>query len=89
MNQPFDRDARMGCLWYTIIGLCAGWLAGQLTRGRGFGLPTNLIVGIIGAIVGGYLFGLFGLQSRSKLGNLVMATVGALVLLAILRILKR
>jgi uncharacterized membrane protein YeaQ/YmgE (transglycosylase-associated protein family) len=49
----------MDIVWFLIIGLIAGWLAGQLMRGRGFGLIGNLIIGVLGAIIGGYLFGQF------------------------------
>ncbi len=71
----------MNIIWFLLIGLCAGWLAGVLTKGRGFGIAGNLIIGVIGAILGGFLFGLLGLKSYSLLGSLVMATVGAVVLL--------
>lgn len=75
----------MEFLWFLLIGLCAGWLAGQLTRGGGFGLAGDLVVGVIGAILGGFLFGLVGLAAVGLLGRLVVATVGAIVLLAIVR----
>ena len=48
----------MNFLWFSIIGAVAGWLAGQIIRGRGFGLIGNLIVGVIGALLGGILFDL-------------------------------
>ncbi len=75
-------------LWFLIIGAIAGWLAGKLTRGQGFGLVPNLIIGIIGALVGGLLFGLLGLSADSTIGELVTATVGAIVLLFVLRKIK-
>jgi len=78
----------MGFLYFLIIGAVAGWLAGQLTRGHGFGLLGDVVVGIIGAMVGGFLFGLIGLRSFSLIGSLVTATVGAAVLLYVVRLLK-
>ena len=75
----------MTLVYLILIGLCAGWLAGRLTKGRGFGLAGNLIVGVVGSLVGGFLFGLLGLHSTSLLGELIVATVGSVVLLAILR----
>jgi len=78
----------MGFLYFLIIGAVAGWLAGQLTRGHGFGLLGDVVVGIIGAMVGGFLFGLIGLRSFSLIGSLVTATVGAVVLLYVVRLLK-
>lgn len=71
--------------WFLLIGLAAGWLAGKLTKGGGFGLLGNLIVGVIGAVLGGFLFGLIGLRSTSLLGALITATAGSVALLFALR----
>ncbi len=79
----------MEFLWFLLIGLCAGWLAGMLYKGGGFGIVGNLIVGVIGAILGGFLFRLIGLQSYTLLGSLVTATVGAVVLLFLLQLVAR
>jgi len=65
-----------GLLIFIVIGAVAGWLAGILMKGRGFGLAGNIIIGIIGAIAGGLLFGLLGL-----IGSIVTAIVGAAALL--------
>jgi uncharacterized membrane protein YeaQ/YmgE (transglycosylase-associated protein family) len=72
-------------VWFLIVGAVAGWLAGQLTKGRGFGLAGNLAVGIIGAVVGGVIFRLIGLSAYGTCGSLIMATLGALVLLFALK----
>lgn len=79
----------MEFLWFLLTGLCAGWLAGVLYKGRGFGVVGNLIVGAIGAILGGFLFRLLGLQSFTLLGSLITATVGAVVLLAAIQAIAR
>jgi uncharacterized membrane protein YeaQ/YmgE (transglycosylase-associated protein family) len=79
----------MELVWFLLIGLLAGWLAGQIMKGGGFGLLGDLVVGVIGALVGGWLFGLFGISAGGLLGALVTATVGAIVLLAILRLVRR
>lgn len=73
-------------IWFLLIGIAAGWLAGQFAKGRGFGLIGNLIIGVIGAVLGGYLFKLIGMSSSSLLGDLLMATGGAIVLLILLSI---
>lgn len=73
----------MDIVWFLLIGLCAGWLAGVLAKGRGFGVAGNLIIGVIGAILGGFVFRLLGLTSVSLLGSLVTATAGALLLLVL------
>jgi uncharacterized membrane protein YeaQ/YmgE (transglycosylase-associated protein family) len=79
----------MEFLWFILIGLCAGWLAGQFMKGSGYGLVGNLIVGVIGAILGGFIFRLLGLAATSMLGSLITATIGAVVLLALLRLVKK
>ena len=76
-------------VWFLLIGLAAGWLAGQIVKGGGFGVVGDVVVGVIGAILGGFLFGLLGLSATGLLGSLVTATVGAVALIAILRLIKR
>jgi uncharacterized membrane protein YeaQ/YmgE (transglycosylase-associated protein family) len=56
-------DEFMDLLWFLLIGLAAGWLAGQLTKGGGFGLVGDLIVGVIGALLGGLLFRLLQIEA--------------------------
>ncbi|MDY0165579.1 MAG: GlsB/YeaQ/YmgE family stress response membrane protein [Thermoguttaceae bacterium] len=72
-------------IYFLLIGLAAGWLAGQFMKGRGFGLVGNLVVGVIGAVLGGFLFRLVGLAATGLLGSLICATVGAIVLLFLLQ----
>ncbi len=74
----------MTILWFIIIGIVAGWIAGELTKGSGFGLLGNLVVGVIGAILGGMVFDLLNVSAGGLLGRLVMSVIGALVLLFIL-----
>lgn len=79
----------MNFIWYVLIGLCAGWLAGQLVKGGGFGIVGDIVVGVIGAVLGGYLFSLFGVSTGGGLiGSLVVATIGAIVLLFGIRLVK-
>jgi uncharacterized membrane protein YeaQ/YmgE (transglycosylase-associated protein family) len=79
----------MNFIWYVLIGLCAGWLAGQLVKGGGFGIVGDIVVGVIGALLGGYLFSLFGVSTGGGLlGSLIVATIGAIVLLFGIRLVK-
>lgn len=66
---------------WLIIGAVAGWIAGNLMQGGGFGLLGNIVVGIVGAFLGGFIFDFFGIAAGGILGSLVLATVGAVVLL--------
>ncbi|MFQ6114293.1 MAG: GlsB/YeaQ/YmgE family stress response membrane protein [bacterium] len=79
----------MNIVLFLIIGLVAGWLAGQIMKGRGFGLVGNLIVGVIGALIGGFLFGLLGITAYGLIGSLVAALVGAIILLWIVGLVKK
>ena len=58
----------MNLVWFLLIGLVAGWLAGQVMKGGGYGLLGDLILGVIGALVGGYLFGLLGITAGGLIG---------------------
>jgi len=76
-------------LWFLLIGIIAGWLAGNIMKGGGFGLIGDLVVGVVGSFIGGYLFGYLGLgNAYGTLGEIGMATVGAIVLLGILRLIR-
>jgi uncharacterized membrane protein YeaQ/YmgE (transglycosylase-associated protein family) len=80
----------MNVLWFLLVGVIAGWLAGVLVKGGGFGLIGDLVVGIIGALIGGLFFsGLAGFAGGGMLGSILVATLGAVLLLVVLRVLKR
>ena len=81
-----------GTIIFVIVGGAAGWLAGRIVKGRGPNLVTSLIVGVVGAVVGGFLFerlgvGLVGVPPL--VGSFVAALVGSLLLIALLRFVKR
>ena len=75
-------------LWFLIIGIIAGWLAGKIVKGGGFGLIGDLIVGVIGSFIGGYLFNFLGLSTYGTIGGIITATIGAVLLLWIIRLFK-
>ena len=79
----------MEFLWFILIGIAAGWLAGQIMKGGGYGLVGDLIVGVIGALLGGWLFGLAGIAAGGLIGQLVVATIGAIVLILLLRLITK
>lgn len=80
----------MNFIWFLIIGLVAGWLAGTLVKGGGFGLVGDLVVGVVGAFLGGFLFSSLGVSSGGGLiGSIIVATIGAVVLLLLVRLIKR
>ena len=80
----------MEFLWFILIGLTAGWLAGQLMKGGGFGVVGDIVVGVIGALLGGFLFRTLGMSTGGGLlGSLLVAVIGAVVLLFLLRLIKK
>ena len=76
-------------IWFLLIGLIAGWLAGQLMRGGGYGVVGDMIVGVIGALLGGWLFGLLGIGGGGLIWSLITAFVGAVILIFLLRLIRR
>ncbi len=79
----------MGLIMFLIIGAVAGWLAGNLMKGGGFGVVGNIAVGVIGAFLGGFLFSFLGISTSGILGSLIMATIGAVVLLFVVGLIKK
>ena len=77
-----------GLLIWIVIGAIAGWLAGQIMKGSGFGLVGDIIVGMIGAVIGGWLLGSV-IVIGGLLGSIVLATLGAVILLFVLRLIRR
>ncbi len=75
-----------GFISWIIIGLIAGWLAGTVSRGRGFGCLANVILGLIGAVIGGWIFQRLNIAAFGFFGSLAAATVGAVLLVAIARL---
>jgi uncharacterized membrane protein YeaQ/YmgE (transglycosylase-associated protein family) len=80
----------MSLLWFLIVGIVAGWLAGVLVKGGGFGVIGDLVVGVVGAVLGGWLFSTLGASAGGGLvGSIIVATIGAVVLLFVVRLIKR
>jgi uncharacterized membrane protein YeaQ/YmgE (transglycosylase-associated protein family) len=78
----------MDLVWFLLIGAVVGWLAGLMVEGQGKGFLINMVVGILGAIVGGHLTGVLPSSVSGTLGRLGMAVLGAVVLLVIIRLLR-
>jgi len=76
-----------GLIAWLVVGLIAGWLAGQFMRGGGYGLVGDIVLGIIGAFVGGFIFSFFvpG-ASVGLIGSIIVAFVGAVILIALARV---
>jgi uncharacterized membrane protein YeaQ/YmgE (transglycosylase-associated protein family) len=80
----------MGFLAWIVVGLIAGWLAGQVMKGGGYGILVDIILGILGGFLGGWIFGLLGIwPGGGMIGSIIVAFVGAVILVGITRLLKR
>jgi uncharacterized membrane protein YeaQ/YmgE (transglycosylase-associated protein family) len=76
-------------VWFLLVGLVAGWLAGKLTKGSGYGVVGDIVIGVLGAFVGGFLFRLVGISAYGTIGSIIVATIGAIVLIWVARMLKK
>jgi uncharacterized membrane protein YeaQ/YmgE (transglycosylase-associated protein family) len=74
-----------GVVMWLVVGLIAGWLAGMVMKGGGYGVVVDMIVGLVGAVIGGYLFGLLDVGAYGFLGSVLVAFVGACILIAVVR----
>jgi uncharacterized membrane protein YeaQ/YmgE (transglycosylase-associated protein family) len=80
----------MEFIWFIIVGLVAGWLAGVIVKGGGFGVIGDIVVGIVGALIGGWLFSSMGVSAGGGLlGAIIVALIGAIILIFVLRLIKR
>ncbi|MFQ5603634.1 MAG: GlsB/YeaQ/YmgE family stress response membrane protein [bacterium] len=81
----------MSILTWLIVGLIAGCLAGKVMRGKGYGVIGDIVVGLIGAVLGGWIFDTLNIEVKLRpiLGEIIVAFIGAVVLVAILRAVKK
>ena len=75
-----------GLLGWILIGLIAGWLAGKIARGQGYGCITDIILGLVGSILGGWIFTKLGIFGGGFLYSLAAATLGAVILVSIVHL---
>ena len=78
-----------GLIWTVIIGLIAGWLARKVMKGRGYGVLMDIVLGIVGGVIGRFVFGMLGLASWNVIGSIIVSFVGALILIWLVRQLKK
>ncbi|GHO59308.1 GlsB/YeaQ/YmgE family stress response membrane protein [Ktedonobacter robiniae] len=76
-------------VWWLLVGLIAGFLASVVMRGGGYGIVGDIVVGLIGAFIGGFLASLVGMGSSGFIGTIIIAFIGACVLIALLRLVSR
>jgi len=80
-----------GLIAWIIIGVIAGWLTGKLMKGSGFGFFMDMVVGLVGALIGGWISGMLGFGTAGQhgmIGSIIIATIGAVVLTLIVRLIS-
>jgi uncharacterized membrane protein YeaQ/YmgE (transglycosylase-associated protein family) len=76
-------------IYWIIVGLIAGWAAGKIMKGRGYGPVVDIVLGIVGAVVGGWLLGALGIYAGGLIGTILVAIIGAILLIWLSRLLKK
>ena len=77
-------------IYWIVVGLIAGWLAGLVMKGGGYGILVDIILGILGGLVGGWIFEHLGIwHGRGMIGSIIVAFVGAVILVSVTRLLKK
>lgn len=84
-SLAFAAVSLSAIVWWLVVGIIAGALAGLVMRGGGYGIVGDIIVGLVGALVGGFVAGLFGLGANGFIGSIIIAFIGACIFIAILR----
>ena len=76
-------------IYWIVVGLIAGWLAGKVMKGGGYGVLADIVLGILGGILGGWIFGKMGIGATSTIGSIIVAFIGAVILVGLTRLVKR
>jgi uncharacterized membrane protein YeaQ/YmgE (transglycosylase-associated protein family) len=77
-------------IYSIVVGLIAGWLAGQVMKGGGYGVVMDIVLGLLGGIIGGWLLGALGIwPGAGIIGSIIVAFIGAVILVALSRMLRR
>ena len=77
-------------LYSIIVGLIAGWLAGQVMKGGGYGILVDILLGLVGGVIGGWLFGAMGASAGGGIvGSIIVSFIGAVILVALTRAIRR
>ena len=78
-----------GLIWWIVVGLIAGWAAGKIMKGGGYGAIMDIVLGIVGAVVGGWMAGLVGIRAGGLVGTILIAILGAVFLIWLTRLIKK
>ncbi len=79
----------MDIIIWLIAGIIAGWLTGMVMKGSGYGLIGDLVIGLLGGLIGGWLFGRIGFPIGGLIGQILVAAIGGIILVVVIRLLRR
>src|SRR5215467_3658634 len=91
-NRPIhlqEDNMAQGIIWWIVVGLIAGWAAGRIMKGGGYGVVADIVLGILGGILGGWIVGMLGLGGGGLLWSILVAILGAVILIWLTRLIKR
>jgi uncharacterized membrane protein YeaQ/YmgE (transglycosylase-associated protein family) len=89
-HSGFEEDHMAhGIIWWIVVGLIAGWAAGRIMKGGGYGVMTDILLGIVGGILGGWVIRLLGIGSGGFIWSILVAILGAVILIWITRLIKK
>jgi len=90
LNYAFEEDDMAhGIIWWIVVGLIAGWAAGKIMKGGGYGVIADILLGIVGGIVGGWVVSLLGFGSGGMIWSILVAILGAVILIWLTRLIKK
>lgn len=78
-----------GIIWWIVVGLIAGWIAGRIMKGGGYGMIADIVLGILGGIIGGWIVGQLGFGGGGMVWSILVAILGAVILIALTRLIKK
>ena len=78
-----------GIIWWIVVGLIAGWAAGRLMKGGGYGVIADILLGMVGGVVGAWVMGLLGFGGRGLIATILVSILGAVILIFITRLIKK
>jgi len=84
-----DSKMMTNLIYWVVVGLIAGWAAGKIMKGGGYGVVMDIVLGIVGAVVGGWLMGFFGIYAGGLIGTIIVAVIGAVFLIWVARLIKK
>jgi len=78
-----------GIIWWIIVGLIAGWAAGKIMKGSGYGALMDIVIGIVGAVIGGWIMSMVGFGGGGMIWTIIVAIIGAVILVWLVRLITR